>query len=771
MNQRKRWVLVLLLAFSTVASGCMHSRQYYFFEDKDLSVYKCAATELEAPNVDSCPLDEVRHAQRPMTLENFEHAQFWDLCLEDAVQTTLANSKVIRRIQIAGAIKGTAVAVPTVDSEGGSGSLLLSPDNVKTTFDPAVQESTVNALNQGVEAALSEFDAQLAASMFWERQERPVNGVTSEGVFIGSTAITNFEQDVAVFRGQLSKTAANGTRFAARHNVFYDRNNIPGRASTDQFFLNYEFEARQPLLHRAGALFNRIAGPNSAIGVYNGVSIARIHQDITLADFECNVRNMVFDVEKAYWELHFAYRALDAAKRGRDAAIDYYRRVSATDKMGKPLYPAEVIAGARADYFRFRSQVELLLSDLLQTERTLRYAMGLTSGDCRLIRPCDEPTTAEMCFDWDEIHCEALCRSCELRQQKWRIKQRELELIAARNYLLPRLDAVALYRFLGAGDDLIDPNGRGFPPFEGSNAYSTLTDGNYQEWQLGIEFSMAIGFRKELAEVRNKQLQLARERSRLQDQELTVTHLLADSLRLLEDWHHVMESQLNSWIAARQRTAALRAKLEAGEQVNFLDFREAIGSEANAETEYYRALINYNKEIPHVHFRKGSLLEYNNICLAEGPWPTKAHCDAQRRAQERAHAIPLNYGITRPDAFGRGPIVQHVGTPDGCGYGMPYGEPTPIEGGTLPEPGGDSESVPPPASKSPFVPAVPGRTSLEPIPLQQPPHQPPQPPRENTARRYQSPDPEPSAASAANSAQSDASELPSRRSSVRFRGR
>ena len=34
------------------------------------------------------------------------------------------------------------------------------------------------------------------------------------------------------------------------------------------------------LLHRAGALFNRIAGPNSAIGVYNGVSIARINQDI-----------------------------------------------------------------------------------------------------------------------------------------------------------------------------------------------------------------------------------------------------------------------------------------------------------------------------------------------------------------------------------------------------------------------------------------------------------------------------------------------------------
>jgi hypothetical protein len=420
----------------------MHARQYYFFDDKNLAGYKCAATDLEAPIVESCSLDEVRDAQRPMTLENFEHAQFWDLCLQDAVQTTLANSKIIRRIQVAGAVRGTAVAVPVIDSEGGSGSLLLSPDNVKTVFDPAVQESTVNSLTQGVEAALSDFDAQLSASMFWERQERPVNGVTTNEGFVGNTSSPNFEQDVGIFRGQIPKTAANGTRFAARHNVFYDRNNILGRASSDQFFLNYEFEARQPLLHRAGALFNRIAGPNSSIGVYNGVSIARINNDITLADFECNVRNMVFDVEKAFWELHFAYRALDAAKRGRDAAVDYYRRVSATDKSGKPLYPAEVIAGARADYFRFRGQVELLLSDLLQTERALRYAMGLTSSDCRLIRPCDEPTSAPVCFDWDQIHCEALCRSCELRQQKWRIKQRELELIASRNYLVRGLFGV-----------------------------------------------------------------------------------------------------------------------------------------------------------------------------------------------------------------------------------------------------------------------------------------------------------------------------------------
>ena len=72
MNQRQRWVLVLLLAWSTAASGCMHGRQYYFFEDQNLAGYKCAATDLEAPIVETCPLDEVKQAYRPMTLEHFE---------------------------------------------------------------------------------------------------------------------------------------------------------------------------------------------------------------------------------------------------------------------------------------------------------------------------------------------------------------------------------------------------------------------------------------------------------------------------------------------------------------------------------------------------------------------------------------------------------------------------------------------------------------------------------------------------------------------------
>ena len=44
----------------------------------------------------------------------------------------------------------------------------------------------------------------------------------------------------------------------------------------------------------------------------------------------------------------------------------------------------------------------------------------------------------------------------ELRQQKWVVKRRELELIASKNFLLPQLDAVGKYTWTGFGNKLIE---------------------------------------------------------------------------------------------------------------------------------------------------------------------------------------------------------------------------------------------------------------------------------------------------------------------------
>jgi outer membrane protein TolC len=121
------------------------------------------------------------------------------------------------------------------------------------------------------------------------------------------------------------------------------------------------------------------------------------------------------------------------------------------------------------------------------------------------------PSSARVCFDWHSILQESLMRSAELRIKRWQIKQRETELITARNQLLPQVDAVALYRWLGRGDDLIGKdNSPAFPRRRLRRLRRTVSR-RLQEWRLGVQMATPIGFRRELAGVRNAQLALARE--------------------------------------------------------------------------------------------------------------------------------------------------------------------------------------------------------------------------------------------------------------------
>jgi len=456
--------------------------------------------------------------------------------------------------------------------------------------------------------------------------------------------------------------------------------------------------------------FNRIAGPqNPFTGVgtpqFDGVLLARINTDISLADFEIGVRNMVHDAEDAYWELYFAYRNLESNKSGRDAALQTWKEVHAKFIVGAKGGEADREAQSREQYFLFRASLETALSDVYKAENRLRYLMGLAATDGRLIRPSEEPTDAHVLFDWSEIHAEAMCRSVELRQEKWRIKQREMELIASKNLLLPRLDVGAKYRWLGLGQDLVQQPGVPYNPtdtsanplgqsIKGTDAFSTLASGDFQEWELSLNFSMPIGFRQPLAAVRNAQLNLARERSILQDQELELSHQLADVIRDVDTDYVLARTNFNRFVAAQRQVEAVEAAYNAG-TVTLDLLLEAQRTRADAESSYYRSLADYNKAVMFVHFRKGSLLEYNGIYLAEGPWPAKAYFDARRRARARDAGLYLDYGYTRPAVMGEGPYPQFQntnGTASSTGGSPTEAHPEEL---SLPKPNEATPPVPP----------------------------------------------------------------------------
>ena len=150
-------------------------------------------------------------------------------------------------------------------------------------------------------------------SLFFEDIHRPFNNR-----FSGDQGL--LRQELLTSQFEISKLAATGTQFTSRASVNYDANNQTGNRFGSAWEAVIDNGFRHPLFQGSGSLFNRIAGPSRIPGNYNGILIARTNTEMSLADFEDSVREFISNVENAYWDLHYAYRELEAQTAARNAA-------------------------------------------------------------------------------------------------------------------------------------------------------------------------------------------------------------------------------------------------------------------------------------------------------------------------------------------------------------------------------------------------------------------------------------------------------------------
>jgi outer membrane protein TolC len=573
---------------------------------------------------------DISQTEAPPSIRRPEETEKWPLTLEEATRIALANSEVIRDL---------------------GGQVVASPATSSTIYDPAIRDADPRF---GVEAALSAFDAQLAGSLFIEQRDRQANNT-----FFASTGV--FSND-GEFNLGINKTAATGTRFSLSNVTIYNRNHnfLPGLGNRFASYYDTLFtaEARHPLMQGGGVEFNRIAGPNATVGNYNGVLIARLNTDVTLADFEANVRNLLTDVEKSYWELYFAYRDFDAKVEGRRLARESWELEKRRADAG--IRTADQEAFAREQFYAGQAAVEDALSGtatgvggVYKVERQLRNLLGLPTSDGRLIVPADEPATVDVRFDWHDSLALALTRRVELRRQQWNVKRRELEIIAARNFEKMRVDLVGQYRWRGFGDDLFGANGTG-----AGSAFESLFDGDLQDWRMGIEVTTPVGNRVGHAAVRHAELQLAREHAIYDETERQVSHELRAAFTELDRAYAVTRSRYNQRIASFTRLRAERLRNERG-QTDLDLVLSAQRQAVEAESNYYRALIDYNVALVDIHYARGTLLDYLDVSLAEGPWIDEAHRTAPRIAS-RFRRKHVDYCMTSPASVSVGEYPQRL---------------------------------------------------------------------------------------------------------------
>jgi outer membrane protein TolC len=591
-----------------------------------------------------------------------------------------------------------------------------SSDTIRVlALDPAISY-------EDIEASLARFDAQWTTSMSWTATDEPLNGLNQFNT--GTTAILNTS---------LLKPLPTGGVTGITFSTQYQDLTHPPTGFTllnPAYTPRLQFQFEQPLLQGYGIEINqlRASHPGSVLTPFPnasrvpGILITRLRFDEQRAEFQRRVNFMLRNVEIAYWNLYDSYWTLYSREQAMRQAFEAWKINKARYDAGR--ISVQDFAQTRAQYESFRAQRLQQLGSgtandgVLIRERILRALLGMPVEDGTRLVPIDAPTLTPYQPDWATAVNDAMAQRPELFIARQDLKFQQLNLINAKNLLLPDLRFTSTYALNGIGKALDGTV---------SNALSSLASDRFVDWTLGLRLNYTLGYRDAHAQVRQARLAVARSYAVLREQEQKAQYGLTDDWRHLFEYYQLIQIQRAQREAAAVQLQARFKEYQAGRGT--LDILlESQRVWADALRLEFDAITQYNNSIVSFEFSRGTIAQFDNVYISEGPLP---HC-AQERAveheRERTKAILLRERAS--------PLLTPCGAGQNC-CGMPQlpqneaptlprvfegqppvpeiSEPAPVE--PLPEPrpnnskstqseasGKASPLLPPPASRvSPLV--------------------------------------------------------------------
>jgi len=638
---KRSTALALLLAM--LGQGCAGPGarlQYLIGEDRGLEHYENYATKIEYPTQTEAYQVNPELLQGPRSLTSLEDVDPREMTLNECIRMAMTNADII--------VDDQSFGSP-------SNPLMGNPQRVASVWDNAIQDTGFLFGNLGPEAALANFDPVWTNSLQGGTARNPQ---TTQN--LGLSAGDTLQNQTVQLQSRLEKVLATAGTLAVQHDVNYTSTN-----QTSVFPSYYtglvQAEYRQPLLAGSGVEFTRIAGPaqsnlRGVSGVAQGVLISRINSDISLLEFEQSVTTMLRDVENRYWDLYLYLQLYESE-------IETFRDlVRFRDELVRRKEPADAVYQGENRIYEGDARIKGSLGDVLKAEYRLRRLLGLPLNDNTFITPVDVPSAAKLELDWESSLLESLSNRHELRRQKWEIRSLELQLRASENLSRPRLDFVSQYTVNGLGNHLNGSQDDDGVTDVGYNSfYESISQGSNKSWTTGLSFSMPLGLRLARAQVRNYELRLRKARAVLARQEEEIGYELSDAIVNMEQNYLLAETGLKKATVAKRYAEATLSRANAQPErdpVLLGRVIEAKITSRESEQGYLKLIVDYNKAITDLNFRKGSILHSNAIFLAEGEWNTEAYEDARIRGEAMSRALDNVHLRTVPEEFVGGPDVN-----------------------------------------------------------------------------------------------------------------
>jgi outer membrane protein TolC len=512
----------------------------------------------------------------------------WRLSLDEAIHIALVNAQVVR-----------VLAGLTANTSG------------QTIYDAAITNAVIDEQQ-------ARFDPVLTSKNTGSRTNTPVatlNPSDPTQTLFTSTPIDAYLSDFSlsktnVLGGQWSLDwIENPMRFHGTNFV----NSAAGAFSPtgfefSQFPLNpqnpssVELSYTQPLLQGGGLRVNLAP-----------IVIARIDTERSYFQYKDSVQELVRGTIEAYWTLVQARTDVWARKIQVDQSKEAYEREAARLKTG--FADLGSVAQAKVTYSQFRANLIAAEATVLAREGALRNLLGLAPEDQRRIVPVSAPTTLHLKPDWQPLIELAEQRRPDIVELKLLVESDKQRLIQAEDLTRPKLDAVAMYRF-----NFLDGNGP-----NGEHISSTDTQ-QFEDWSIGLNFSMPLGLRQGRATVRERSLTIARDRANVEQGVHAAVHQLAATVRDLENFYQQYLAYRDTRAAAYENVQVQIEQFRARRNI-YLNVLQALNDFGNAVSSEAGALLSYNVALATLERQTGTILETHGLIFVEerhrfaGPLP------------------------------------------------------------------------------------------------------------------------------------------------------
>ena len=332
------------------------------------------------------------------------------------------------------------------------------------------------------------------------------------------------------------------------------------------------------------------------------IVIARYQQEVSYFQFKDSMQELVRGTISAYWSLVQARTELWAREIQVDQSQKAYKRLEAEFRSG--LAHQGDVAQPKLAYANFRANLIAAQANVLQREAALRNMIGLPPEDGERIVPSTPPTRDQIQFRWEEINDTAQSRRPDLVELNLVLMADQKRLVQSRNLAQPHLDAVALQKW----------NGLSGRVSSGNQLSSGLGDNN--SWTMGVSFSVPLSLRKSRAQVRNQELLIAKDRANIQQNLHQIEHLLATSLRTVDQSFLQYEAFRDARQAAKENLEVRVQRLFTGNE-NFLNFLQGVTDWGNAVASEAQSLATYNTELAGLERQTGTILETHGVRFIE----------------------------------------------------------------------------------------------------------------------------------------------------------